>query len=323
MPVLLGLVITLTGCGSYREFTLPVLPGSARELTIQWRPRPGPLLTRGPAGSWDSDDVLNPSVARTATGYVNLYSGYDGKTWRTGVATSLDGLAWTKQTQILAPDPATWEHGAIAANGSVIDRHGLAYYYQAGDPPRVGLARRRSTWEKQGRPVLDLGPYGSWDERGVADPYVIEAGGKLYLFYLGMDRARRQRLGVAESQDGIQWTKLRSNPVLELGAFGAFDESGLGEPAVWASNGFYWMLYTGRDRNENRKLGLARSRDGVHWEKLPQVFAGSEPWDSKVICDPAVLVDGDQVRVWFGGGDVARPDQEIHGQIGYGVLTIR
>jgi hypothetical protein len=28
------------------------------------------------------------------------------------------------------------------------------------------------------------------------------------------------------------------------------------------------------------------------------------------------------VRVWFGGGDVARPDQNIHGQIGAGVLTM-
>jgi hypothetical protein len=31
-----------------------------------------------------------------------------------------------------------------------------------------------------------------------------------------------------------------------------------------------------------------------------------------------VLPDG--VRVWFGGGDVARPDQGLHGQIGVGML---
>ncbi len=93
------------------------------------------------------------------------------------------------------------------------------------------------------------------------------------MFYLGMDRARRQRLGVAMSGDGVSWYKLRSNPILELGDYGAFDENGLGEPAVWAARGYYWMLYTGRDRNEVRRLGLARSRDGVRWEKLPMVIA--------------------------------------------------
>jgi hypothetical protein len=43
------------------------------------------------------------------------------------------------------------------------------------------------------------------------------------------------------------------------------DEAGIGEPAVWQSHGFYWMLYTVRDFNENRHLRLARSTDGVRW----------------------------------------------------------
>ena len=56
-------------------------------------------------------------------------------------------------------------------------------------------------------------------------------------------------------------------PVLELGDEGAFDEIGLGEPAVWASAGKYWMLYTGRDRAEHRRIGLAMSDDGVRWQR--------------------------------------------------------
>ena len=100
---------------------------------------------------------------------------------------------------------------------------------------------------------------------------------------------------------------------MDLGAEGAFDENGLGEPAVWASQGYYWMLYTGRDRHENRRLGLARSTDGVRWNKLPAVFGPVAQWDSKVDCDATVLVEDGQVRVWFGGGDVASPDENLHG----------
>jgi sucrose-6-phosphate hydrolase SacC (GH32 family) len=150
---------------------------------------------------------------------------------------------------------------------------------------------------------------------------VIRRGENFYLFYLGQDRARRQRLGVARSRDGVVWEKLRANPVLELGGIGAFDENGLGEPAVWTSGRSYWMLYTGRDHGEHRRLGLARSSDGVHWER----DAGFTPvagqgWDSAVVCDPSLQVSGSSVRVWFGGGDVPAPDHGIHGQIGLGVL---
>ena len=93
------------------------------------------------------------------------------------------------------------------------------------------------------------------------------------------------------------------------------------EPAVWTSHGYYWMLYTGRDRSEIRRLGLARSRDGVEWEKQPAVFAGGQAWSAKTLCDPSVLVDHDRVQVWFGGGDVPHPAQNVHGQIGVATLT--
>jgi len=311
--------IAITGCGSYRDFTLPRESGGP-SVTWHWEARPEPVLTRGAPGDWDAVDVLNPSVIRQGDAYYNLYSGYDGSTWHTGLAVSADGVTWHKEGKILSPDPRTWEGNAIAANGSALpdETGGILYYYQAGAPVRIGLARSANghQWQKNGSPVLDVGPRGSWDERGVADPYVIRIGRSYYMFYLGEDRARRQRLGVAMSDDGLAWYKLRSNPILELGSYGAFDENGLGEPAVWNERGYYWMLYTGRDRLEVRRLGLARSIDGVAWEKLPDVFAGDQPWNSKVLCDPSVLVENGRVRVWFGGGDVARPDQNIHGQIG-------
>ena len=42
--------------------------------------------------------------------------------------------------------------------------------------------------------------------------------------------------------------------------------------------------------------------------------------DAKVICDPAVLVEGGEIHVWFGGGDAASPDENLHGQIGFAAL---
>jgi predicted GH43/DUF377 family glycosyl hydrolase len=261
--------------------------------------------------------------------YYNLYSGFDGKVWHTGLATSSDGISWIKAGKILSPDPGTWEGDYIAANGSALHTGGeFLYWYQAGRPPRIGLARSADGrhWRKAPDPVLPLGPRGSWDERGVADPYVIRASRFFYMFFLGQDRARRQRLGVARSADGIAWEKLRINPILELGPHGAFDENGLGEPAVWSSHGSYWMLYTGRDRKEYRRIGLARSGDGVHWQRVPDapLFQGDRAWNEKVVCDPSVQPAAGGIHVWFGGGDVARPDERLNGQIGLALLeTVR
>jgi predicted GH43/DUF377 family glycosyl hydrolase len=258
--------------------------------------------------------VLNPSVVREGATLVNYYSGFDGHTWHTGRATSTDGVHWRKEGKLLSPAPSTWEGSYIAANGAALDYRGrIWYWYVAGSKPRPRIGF-------DGRIVLPAGPYGSWDEAGVSDPYVVRLEPYFYLYYTGLDRGSRQRLGVARSSDGVHWDKLRSNPILEPGEPGSFDENGLGEPAVWQSHGFYWMLDTGRDIAQRRRLGLARSLDGVHWSKLPAVFQGSQPWDSKVICDPTVLVEGDTIRVWFGGGDVASPDENLHGQIGYATL---
>ncbi len=324
----LYLLLACTACTRYRDFSLPPLSEPAEELTFAWEARPEPVLTRGRRGEFDAVDALNPSVVWRKGIYFNFYSGYDGRRWRTGLATSADGVHWRKHGPVLAPDPSGWEGDYIAANGSaLLVGEEFLYWYQAGSPPQIGLARSSDgkVWRKHPQPVLRLGPRGAWDERGVADPYVIRVGRLFYMYYLGEDRARRQRLGVAVSEDGVRWLKHRRNPILELGAAGSFDENGLGEPAVWISHGWYWMLYTGRDRQECRRLGMARSRDGVGWQKVSEhaVFEGRQAWCSRVVCDPTVEPGAEVTRVWFGGGDVATPAENLNGQIGLAVLRPR
>ncbi len=315
--VCIFLLLSLTACGRYADFTLPQL-STTPQVRLSFLPNPAPVLTGG-------HDVLNPSVVLSNHRYFNFYSEYDGHSWHTDLAESGDGINWTNQSRVLSPDPRTWEGSYIAANGSAANLDGQwLYWYQAGprDHPSIGLATSRNPkmLHKHAQPVLQPGPRGSFDEQAVADPYVIRLGGSFYMYYLGTDRARRQQIGLARSQDGFVWEKLRTSPVLHISNPGGMDENGLGEPAVWQSNGSYWMLFTGRDAKENRSLGLARSYDGVNWLRSEQVFHGLESWNSKVLCDPAVVVEGDKIRVWFGGGDVASPDENLHGKIGYGEM---
>lgn len=318
------LTLLLCGCGRYADFALPAPEAAGPRPPFVSQPlRGAPVLGRGAAGEWDSVDVLNPSVVRFHGALWNFYSGFDGRTWRTGAAIE-EGGTWRKLGVVLSPEG--WEGSYIAANGSaLVAGDEILYWYEAGEPKRIGMARSRDgrTWHKHGRVVMETGPNGSFDERAVADPYVIRAGGSYYMFYLGQDRARRQRLGVARSPDGVAWQKFRSNPVLDMGGPGSFDEVGLGEPAVWTSGGAWWMLYTGRDRNERRRIGLARSTDRTHWEKQTSFvpLAGAESWNREVVCDPHVeLLPDRSMRVWYGGGDLPQPAENLHGAIGLATL---
>jgi sucrose-6-phosphate hydrolase SacC (GH32 family) len=243
--------------------------------------------------------------------------------WHTAAATSDDGVQWQKEGRIISPDASGKEGTYIAANGSALTVDDeIFYWYEVGYPLQIALAKSKDgrTWTRQPGIVIENGPYGSFDERAAADPYVIRVGEFFYMFYLGQDRSERQTLGLARSKDGIAWEKLRTNPIMR-GVEGDFDEH-LGEPAVWNSGGSWWMLYTARARDERRRLALAQSPDGVNWTRVKDLkIEGDRSWNLAVLCDPSVEPQPDgSVRVWFGGGDVAKPDQGINGQIGMGWL---
>lgn len=345
---LIGVVFLLACAGCSRgdaDFRLPAPEGRADPaLRFTWDVTPGPILTRGKAGEFDSVDIRKPSVDAADEMF---YSGFDGMTWRTGVTRDLVmhgfGAFPTKTGEVFSPDPSRWEgHQFSAANQALFTTSGgLLVWYQAGTPSQIGVIqgwthagvharfRPRRVPLRHPTPVLSPGPPGSWDAAGVSDPCAVEFEGedkRLYLFYAGTDENRRQRLGVARSSDGLVWEKNANNPILEAGAAGDFDERGQSAPAVWHSHGRYWMLYTGRARDERRAIGLAESVDGKTWRKskaAPVLRGKPGTWMSHVVRDPAVRSRGyyPGIRVWFAGGNIATPDGAASG-IGLAHLNV-
>lgn len=295
---------------------------------MQWETLPQPVIGRGAAGDWDAVDALNPAVVRFQGRYLNLYSGFDGATWRTGLAASADGTHWEKQGSVLSPEG--WEGSYIAANGAAaVAGGGLLYWYQTGPRPAARIALAYSDdgvrWRKEPAPVLAPGPRGAWDETAVGDPYALACGEWFYLFYLGQNRRGRQRLGLARSRDGVHWQKEHRNPLLAGGGPGTFDERGVGEPAVFRAGGKFYMLYAGRSRSERRQIGWAESPDGVNWRKMENAprLAGGREWSRAVVCDPEILVQDGRLKVLFGAGSEPSPDENLNGVIGGAVLTVQ
>ena len=294
-----------------------------------------PVLQRGAKGSWDGVDALNPSVIRFKGKFYNYYSGYDGKVWHTGLATSSDGTVWDKYpgNPILSPDGKSWDVSYISANGAAIEWKGrILYFYQGVDKDgltHVGLAVSSDGlhFEKMPKPVLSAGIPHSWESRAASDPYVIARNGTLYMYYIGLDDVGFQRLGVAKSADGLVWEKSIANPIMDVGAYGTFDENGLGEPSVIFASPYFYMIYTGRSREERRNLGYAVSLDGIHWKKMSlQGVVTPEQrgaWASQVVCDSTFLpLGGGKWIGWFGGGNKAEPAENLEGQIGLMTISV-
>lgn len=147
---------------------------------------------------------------------------------------------------------------------------------------RVGLAESRDgiNWKlaNGGKPVLDLGPPGEFDSKGISHPYVLRVGKKYMMWYGGIDgkqakdlglkpaHVRIERMGLAISSDGIHWKRAnQGKPVLDIGPKDSIDSIQATGMHVLQIGGRFVMWYGAY--NGLHTLAMATSSDGIHWEK--------------------------------------------------------
>lgn len=253
------LLFVLAGCGK--------LSSNAPSIDVV-SIDPAPVTGRGPVGSWDSSDVLNPSVVEFGGKLVDYYSGYDGTIWRTGYASSNDnGLTWSKRSKPVL-DLGEWDTKYIAANGSAITVGGKVYYYFHGkssdDHHQIGLAisSDSTTFNMLPKPVVTNGPAGAWDDLLVADPFVVQVGSQYWIYYMAASHDFKFNMGRAVSSDGLTFIKDKE-PFLGSGKPGDFDEDGAGSPAFSTRHRFFiwstWDPPKGTNiRSAGRRLPMAR-----------------------------------------------------------------
>jgi predicted GH43/DUF377 family glycosyl hydrolase len=125
-----------------------------------------------------------------------------------------------------------------------------------------------------------------------------------------------ERIGHATSNNGIDWTKDKDhNPVLDVGAPGAWDSSMVWCPMVWKEGDQWYMIFSGGDRELNHRIGLARSNDGLIWTKEPTNprISGSLAWElngvSSSIENFGIMKVGTIYYLWY--GNIGRTPREI------------
>jgi predicted GH43/DUF377 family glycosyl hydrolase len=146
-----------------------------------WTRGDEPVLTRGSQGEWDYSDVAAFSVIATGDGYVMYYVGGISLSLRgamIGMATSPDGIHWTKYDDPMTTDPPYSESDPVLQR----DPDGWDMVDLAGGC----VVQSAEGWEM------------FYSGRGQ-----VEGSGPI-----------AYRIGYAASDDGIHWTKYEGNPIL-------------------------------------------------------------------------------------------------------------
>jgi len=311
--IIIAIAIVLIVAGTISIFTLGVFDRSIEYVRLK-DPQPTPWMLRGVAldlgnpSEADEKSIESPLILKMGdSNYVMWYRGqtYADKLGRIMRATSTNGINWTKTGVVMIP-AEPYEEDKIDPMAVIYENGEYKMWY--GAPAYGGCAcyatsRDGIKWERyQNNPVLRK-TSGAWDNEGAGGQLtVIKDGDKYKMYYKGFGSSVPgwTFYGLAESSDGIRWTK--KGKVLS-------PDPELGETTIYKNlfafrlEGNYYLVHSMADY---LSLFLCTSTDGRKWHKNGFIFLrGQTPgnYDVKWATSPCLIVDRDVIRMWYEGGD--------------------
>ncbi len=157
------------------------------------------------------------------------------------------------------------------------------------------------------KPVLGLGELGCFDDSGVTPSWVVEHGGRIYLYYIGWNRRSTVRMslvaGLAVSVDGGEsFQRVLRVPVLER----IHEEPFLLNtgPCVLIEGGLWRMWYVSgvewvTPDLPRYNIKYAESRDGISWKRTGIVCIDFQSKNENALARPCVLKEEGIYKMWF------------------------
>ncbi|MGC8743846.1 MAG: family 43 glycosylhydrolase [Verrucomicrobiia bacterium] len=128
----------------------------------------------------------------------------------------------------------------------------------------------RDCWKQLcNKPILK--PELDWERNCIEAPAVIYRDGRFFMFYAGGYNNEPQQIGVAPSDDGVNFKRLSDKPFLPAGKPNNWNASESGHPFIFAdSDGKTYLFYQGNnDRGKTWYLSFVQ----VTWqEDLPRLL---------------------------------------------------
>jgi hypothetical protein len=146
----------------------------------------------------------------------------------------------------------------------------------------------------RGSGVHESAPHGRGN---VYAPCVMRDGATWRLWYGGQGQDGHDRIGLAESEDGLHWS--RRGVVLDDPA-----ANHINDPEVFKVGDRYHMLYTRAAKEIIDEIHWAESEDGVRWEPRGVALAAGPAgsWDGLSVGRPTVARAADgRYLMWYDG----------------------
>jgi len=143
-----------------------------------------------------------------------------------------------------------------------------------------------------------LAPRGdSWESAGTFNPSVIMRDGKMVMLYRAQDKQGTSRLGYAESEDGVHFTR-RDQPVLSPET-GYEKDGGVEDPRLVQFGDTYYLTYTGYNKKD-AQLCLATSKDLIRWDRKGVILpAYKGNWNVRWTKSGAIVPEKINGKYWM------------------------
>ncbi len=232
----------------------------------------GPVLTAS-ATNWEGSYISIGSVIWTGSEFVMYYRGVGGQAGSAsshgavGIATSPDGVTWTKYSN--NPVMTTGGPDADFLSAPYVLQTGTSYqmWYSCKNAAlaHYGICYATSgdgkTWTKNPSAVLVSAGFGA-EAGDLYSPSVLYDGTTYGMWYTMADaKGVKTQIGYASSKDGITWNKDPNNPILPYGPSGSWDGNNVeNQCAVQYQQGFL-LYYNGWSESSSSQafIGVAQS----------------------------------------------------------------
>ena len=164
--------------GTWPVSTSIIGRATAPDPSGPWTADPEPVLSAGSEGEWDELAVRSPSVVKVGDEYRMYFAGTTRDVSQIGLATSSDGITWTKYDDPTTTDPP----------------------FAESDPILTPATPSGGNW---------------WDLRNVYIPNVVQTDDGFVMLYSSSNTVTdpttlQRKVGLAVSDDGLEWTRSRT-----------------------------------------------------------------------------------------------------------------